>query len=338
MQKSSDNTNSSSTAATLGIFNRDLIINAATEWLLPSLTLKRRFWPTGLAILFVLTHYFLGGLNSDHLAFACLSLLDSYNENTRRFIKYFFPFLLTGALYDSMRYYYWWGISGRILVSEHYEFEKLLFGIQDGARIVSPPEFFEKRTSMFLDLICGFAYLVFVAEYLTAAFWLFFKEKFDLLKVFGLSFLVANGMGFITYFIFPAAPPWYLTLYGFGEARTDIPANAAAAVRFDQILGTHFFDQIYGRGIDVYGSIPSMHVAYPLLVAWVAWKEKKLFLPALGFYFLMCFSAVYLQHHHIIDIILGSIYALITIPIVKFALKKEQAASLNLTSSEIVKK
>src|SRR5204862_360132 len=84
------------------------------------------------------------------------------------------------------------------------------------------------------------------------------------------AFLVVNVLGFATYFIFPVAPPWYVTEYGLGPARLDVHPAAAAASRFDLLLGTHFFDGIYGRGIDVYGAYPSLHVAYPLLVVWAA--------------------------------------------------------------------
>ena len=95
----------------------------------------------------------------------------------------------------------------------------------------------------------------------------------------------------------------------------DVRPMAAAAHRFDLILGTHFFDQIYGRGIDVYGAYPSLHVTYPFLVSLVLFNLKApstLRLLAIGFYFLMCFSAVYLQHHYVVDILLGTIFALVT--------------------------
>lgn len=299
-----------------------------TEWMFPDVRMARRLWPLALGVAYVSINYLLGALTADHIVVGSLSLLDCYNTNTRRFLKYFFPFILTGVLYDSMRYYYWWGISGHIHVRQHYELDKLLFGLHDGARIVSMPEFFLNHTHTILDIVCGFAYLVFVGEYLAVAFWLFFKNKLHLLRFFGLAFITVNLIGFITYYIYPAAPPWYINLYGFGEARTDIQSNAAGAVRFDQIFGTHFFDQIYGRGIDVYGSIPSLHVAYPLLVAWIAWRERFLFWPAIGFYVLMCFSAIYLQHHHVVDILLGTFYALTTIPLVSYAVKRLDARTL----------
>ncbi|OLD07968.1 MAG: hypothetical protein AUI90_08160 [Deltaproteobacteria bacterium 13_1_40CM_3_69_14] len=141
-----------------------------------------------------------------------------------------------------------------------------------------------------------------------------------MLRTFALAFLVVNLLGFATYFIFPVAPPWYVTEYGLGPARLDVHPAAAAASRFDLLLGTHFFDGIYGRGIDVYGAYPSLHVAYPLLVVWAAFRTAELRwarAPAIGFFLLMCLSAVYLQHHYVIDVLLGIAYASATLALLE---------------------
>jgi len=66
--------------------------------------------------------------------------------------------------------------------------------------------------------------------------------------------------------------------------------------------------------------LPSLHVAYPVLAAllvrqipqlrWARW-------PALAYAMLMAFAAVYLQHHYLIDVLLGMIYAVITVRILR---------------------
>jgi membrane-associated phospholipid phosphatase len=115
------------------------------------------------------------------------------------------------------------------------------------------------------------------------------------------------------------APPWYVTGYGFGPARLDVHSTPAAAARFDQLLGTHVFDEVYGRGVDVYGAYPSLHVAYPLMAAWTVFRVPELRwarAPAVAFFLLMSLSAVYLQHHYVIDVLLGYGYALVTLALV----------------------
>jgi membrane-associated phospholipid phosphatase len=281
------------------------------------MAMKRRIWPLALGLAYIFLIYVLGGLKTQHVVMGSLALLDYYNERTRHFLKYFLPFILTGLLYDSMRYYYWWGIEGRVHVEDPYQLEKALFGIMSGGKLVTPNEFFETHTSVILDFFCGLAYITFVLEYLGAGFLLFLSNRLQLLRVFGWTFLLTNAMGFATYYIYPAAPPWYITQYGLGPAQMHIPPSTAAAARFDQIFGTHFFDAMYGQGIDVYGAFPSLHVSYPFLVAWAALSVRKFRVPAVAFYFLMCFSAVYLQHHYILDVILGTLYAAFALLVVR---------------------
>jgi membrane-associated phospholipid phosphatase len=290
------------------------------EWLLPSRTMKRRAWPVGIGLLYIAAVATLGGLRADHVFIGLLGFLDLYNEKTRSFLAQFFPFILTGVLYDSMRYFYWQGIEGRVHVAEPYRLELSWFGI-DGR---TPNEWMDAHRSVVLDLACGFAYLVYVGEYLAIAFLLFARERFDVLRTFALSFLLVNLLGFATYFIYPAAPPWYVTAFGLGPARMDVHSAAAAASRFDLILGTHFFDEMYGRGVDVYGAYPSLHVAYPLLAAWAAFRVQELRwarIPAVCFFALMCLSAVYLQHHYVIDVLLGVAYAVATAALVSRAIQ-----------------
>jgi inositol phosphorylceramide synthase catalytic subunit len=286
----------------------------AREWLLPSRTMERRLGPPALGLAYIAAIAALGGLRPDHVFIGLLGLLDLYNEKTRLFLAQFFPFIVTGAVFDSMRYFYWPAIEGRVQVAGPYLFEREWFGI--GGR--TPNEWLDAHHVAGLDLACGFAYLVYVGEYLAVAFLLFFRRRFHALRTFALCFLVVNLLGFATYFLYPVAPPWYVAQYGFGPARMDIYPAAAAASRFDLLLGTHFFDQMYGRGVDVYGAFPSLHVAYPLIAVWMVFRLRDLRwlrVPAVLFFLLMCLSAVYLQHHYVIDVLLGIGYAAVTVAV-----------------------
>ncbi len=278
---------------------------------LPDLKMPKKMWPLLLSGAFLLFHIILGGINSTHLLVASTVILYYYNQRTRLFIKLFFPFILVATVYDSMRYFYWpvMKFLNNIHVKEPYLLEKSLFGIPHMGQILTPNEFFQIHTYKILDFFCGFAYITFILEYLAMGFLLFFSSKHKTLSTFAWAFFWVNILGFITYYIYPAAPPWYVEKYGLDQILFDIPASSAAAARFDVLLGTHFFTGMYGMSADLYGAIPSLHVSYPLLVMWAAFKEKLFRIPATAFFLLMCFSAVYLQHHYIIDIILGLIYA-----------------------------
>ena len=194
--------------------------------------MKRRAWPVAAGLLYIAAVAALGGLRADHVIIGLLGFLDLYNEKTRSFLALFFPFILTGVIYDSMRYYYWPAIQGRVHVREPYRLELSWFGI-DGR---TPNEWMDAHRSVLLDLACGFAYLVYVGEYLAIGFLLFFRRRFDVLRIFAFSFLLVNLLGFATYFIYPAAPPWYVSAFGLGPARMDVHSAAAAASRFDALL------------------------------------------------------------------------------------------------------
>lgn len=288
----------------------------AREWLLPSRMMKRRILPPAIGLAYIAVIALLGGLRSDHVLVGLLGLLDLYNEKTRLFLTRFFPFIATGVIFDSMRYFYWPAIQGRVHVAEPYLLERKWFAI--GGR--TPNEWLDAHHGAALDLACGFAYLVYVAEYVAIALLLFFRGRLDALRTVALCFLVVNVLGFATYFVYPAAPPWYVAHYGFGPARMDIEPFPAAASRFDQLLGTHFFAEMYGRGVDVYGAFPSLHVSYPLMAAWFAFRIELRWLraPTVLFFLLMCLSAVYLQHHYVIDVLLGIVYAGVTVALVSW--------------------
>jgi inositol phosphorylceramide synthase catalytic subunit len=119
-----------------------------------------------------------------------------------------------------------------------------------------------------------------------------------------------NVLGFLTYHVYPAAPPWYFHKYG---CIVDLHAHASPGpnlLRVDDMMGIGYFTGFYGRSSDVFGAVPSLHVAYPLLMAIEGWKRHGLWVRAglVGFYLWMCSAAVYLDHHWVIDIVLGSIY------------------------------
>jgi membrane-associated phospholipid phosphatase len=288
--------------------------------------MKWRIWPLALGLSYILLIYALGGLRTDHVVIGLLCLLDYFNQKTRLFLKYFFAFILTGVVYDFMRYFYWQTLSHEYInVKEPYFRDLSWFGIQG----LTPNEFFQKHQWKGLDILCGAAYLTFVFEYLGLGFYLFWKNHLRLLWAFGWCFLTVNVLGYCCYFIYPAAPPWYIIKYGF-NARLDVRPESGAAIRFDQILGTHFFDQMYGRGVDVYGAYPSLHVAYPFLVCWIVFTLPDLKwarIPAVLFYFLMCFSAVYLQHHYVVDILLGTGLAAAVAAGTRFLLRQTKGSS-----------
>jgi membrane-associated phospholipid phosphatase len=286
--------------------------------------MRRRPGPPALGLLYIVAIGALGGLGTYHVLLGSLGLLDLYNERTRLFLRTFSPLVLVGVAFDSMRYFYWPGIEGRVHVVEPYLFERAWFGI--GGRTLN--EIFLERHWPALDLVTGFAYVAFVPEYIGLALLLFFRGSVAAAHTFTRCFLLVNVMGFATYFVYPAAPPWWVTAYGLGGAPMRILPAPAATVRFDALVGTRMFESLYANGIDVFGAYPSLHVSYPFLVLVFAFLYRELRwarIPAALFFALMCLSAVYLQHHYVTDVVLGIAYAAVALGVV-LVLERRAAA------------
>ena len=128
---------------------------------------------------------------------------------------------------------------------------------------------------------------------------------------FAWGFLLLNAAGFVTYHLLPAAPPWYFHAHGCAVDLATRASEGAALARVDTLTGVAYFHGMYEKASSVFGALPSLHCAYPLLLALSGWHVfgPRLKAMTLGYWLVMIFSAVYLDHHWVIDALLGSFYA-----------------------------
>jgi membrane-associated phospholipid phosphatase len=295
----------------------------------------RKILPAAFILVYWAALSALGGFRSDHVMVGIVTIVLAYGGRLlQTLFRFMLPVILTGVVYDSQRFYSDY-IRGEIRVAFPYEFDKRWFGIETATGRLTPNEWFQLHTHWLLDLVSGFFYLFFIAIYvMISAYHAFVLPVFAgdpvqrrrAQKIGGYvtwAFFWLNVIGYSTYYWFPAAPPWYVADHGLGPARLDTLPSPAGAIRFDQLLGTHFFTGMYGRSADVFGAIPSLHVSYPLLSIFFAFYLRSLRTFSVCFYLVMCFSAVYLNHHYVIDILWGSTYALIVFLFVRAYAEKK---------------
>jgi len=253
----------------------------------------------------------LGGLKGDQLLIGGVIIALSYSGALARKIRNFLlPVLLTAIVYDSKRFIAN-QIRARIRVEEPYLFDQKFFGITTERGILTPNEWWQLHTHPLLDVICGVYYLAFIAAFvLLSAYFLFYRKLTQATHMMW-SFFWVNVIGYSTYFWYPAAPPWYVSIYGLGPAILGTKPSAAGALRFDQLFNVTIFERMYSKGADVFGAIPSLHCAYPAIAVYWTFRLKRGRTFAMIYWIGMCFSAVYLNHHYIIDAIWGSAYAFI---------------------------
>jgi hypothetical protein len=263
-------------------------------------------------LIYNLYNVFVVGFKTDHLI---ISLVLSFGSLIfRDFYKLVLglsAFIIFMILYDGMQFCPNYEVSP-IRFMEPYDIEISLFGIEQDGKIISPNEYLVTRTNDFLSFILGFAYLMWMPVPLLFSIVLYFKNK-QLLLDYSYAFLFVNLVGFVGYYLYPAAPPWYLALCG-AEYTDQMVGSAALLSEFDRIVGIPIFDSIYNRGANVYAAVPSLHSAFPLITLYYAWKWGyktgivAFSLLAVGTWV----AAVYSQHHYVIDIILGIFVAIIS--------------------------
>lgn len=219
------------------------------------------------------------------------------------------PFLLTALVYKCQSFYIH-HFHDQILNRELFDLELKLFGISVNGEYVTPPHFVQSFTHPIFDLYAGFFYITYILLLVVWALafeFYYFPKKHLGLKI-ALSFFVCNMLGYFTYTIFPAAPPWYGDLYGFGPIVLDAPASAAGALRVDEFLGFPLFQNFYAQSTNVFGALPSLHAAYPAVAVFFSFRMKTWRVASLIYLFSVSFAGVYLNHHYVVDVLLGWIY------------------------------
>jgi inositol phosphorylceramide synthase catalytic subunit len=114
--------------------------------------------------------------------------------------------------------------------------------------------------------------------------------------------------------VFPAAPPWYIRDNGCEVSMAALP-SAAGLLRVDELFGMNYYQNLYSRAASVFGAMPSMHCAYPmlgLLTAWrsITWKTRPLHVL---YAVTMLVGSNYLDHHWLWDGIAGIALAAVAV-------------------------
>lgn len=219
------------------------------------------------------------------------------------FLLYAAPFFLSGLCYEAYRRLV--PLRGAIHVGELPALEARLFSVTTSSGPQPLSEVIASHPNAVLDVVTGVTYFVFMLEVFGVAAYLFFRERpkmFDL----SVSFVLMNLVGWALWLVYPAAPPWYVDTYGLGPAVLDAASSPAGLARMDALIGVPLAANFYSQSANVFGAMPSLHCAYATLVAWTVFPLRGVLRWAtLAFAASMVFSAVYLRHHYILDVIAG---------------------------------
>jgi inositol phosphorylceramide synthase catalytic subunit len=299
-------------------------IQAQRETQASSVVRKDLLFVCFLSAAYLLLSYWLVGFKFDQVFLAMLfSTLYLASTSTKKLILGFSIFIVYWIIFDYMKAFPNYQFN-EVHIKSLYDLEVSLFGISTNYVLLSPSEYFFQHSSTWLDVASGLFYLTWVPAPLAFAAYLFYKNPEQFLR-FALTFLAVNLIGFIIYYIYPAAPPWYTMQFGF-DFNPDTPGNTAGLIRFDQFFGVQVFQSIYAKSSNVFAAMPSLHASYPLLALYYGLKNK---LNGASIFFAVTmigiwFAAVYTAHHYILDILAGIACGLIGIWLFNWLMKRSK--------------
>jgi len=236
---------------------------------------------------FYLTHNIFPG---PEFLFLCLFVYASFIGDCNRFVKAFSPFIIYFLSYEALNRLID-AMPRSIHVQEPLTVDSWMFG--------SAPTFVlqEFRTPI-LDCVGAVFYSMhFIAP--TVFAFLLWRYRPEHYQRYTLAFAICTYSALLTFLVYPVAPPWY------GVKATRV------LFQIDKSLGVPVFKTIYDHiGVNPFAAFPSLHSAFPWLIAVFALKSwRKKALPVLILPTMIWFSAVYLGEHYVIDVMGGIMYA-----------------------------
>ncbi|ASU33922.1 phosphatase PAP2 family protein [Mucilaginibacter xinganensis] len=268
-----------------------------------------------ITIFYLLLSAFLVGFKTDQLFLAVIFNAAFFlSAVSRKFILGFSIFIVYWIIFDYMKAFPNYNYNP-VHIEDLYNLEKHLFGVHFNGKLITANEYWRINGKTWIDVAAGIFYLCWIPVPLAFAGFLFFKNRRQFLY-FSITFVLINLIGFVIYYLYPAAPPWYVQYNGFVfHAKT--PGNTAGLVKFDNYFHAGIFKSIYAKGSNVFAAMPSLHSSYPVVVLYYGIKNK-LGLINLFFGIVMLgiwFTAVYASHHYILDVLAGIISAVLGISI-----------------------
>ncbi len=220
---------------------------------------------------------------------------------TKSFLRDWVPFIALLLAYELIR-----GFADTagfpIHVAELVNLEKGIFGFVPGVELQRL--FFNPNHIQIWDVGAVIIDFLHFPLPLVIAFYLWIKDRKAYWK-FVVALLFLSFSGFLTYLIYPAAPPWY------ADQRAHlIHIHKVVDFVVAQIGWGWDFSQIYNHlNPNQVAAMPSLHSAYPWLGFLVLRNlNKKLAFFFLPYPFLVWISVVYLGEHYVIDVFAGIIY------------------------------
>jgi hypothetical protein len=254
----------------------------------------------GVVLLFVVKRNF---WTPDTLFVVLLAVFIVFGQ-ARAFLMRFAPFIVLLLVYDSFR-----GIADDLNKNVHFfemiEADRAMFGGALPTDVLQ--QWWWNGQLQWYDF---YFYLLYTLHFLVPLLLalLIWKMREQLYWPYVVGLVSLSFMAFITYVLFPAAPPWMASDLGYIEPIHRISSDIWHA------MGVENFSSVYANlSPNPVAAVPSLHAAYPLLFTLFlssvfGWRKMW---PAMIYPVSIWVGIVYLGEHYVIDAILGALYALV---------------------------
>ena len=260
------------------------VIGAIGTIALSILFFRHPTWPTPDKIVFFLTFVFM-----------CFS-------QALEMLKRLLPFVIMLAVYESFR-----GIADKLNSHVNFtfmpRFDKWLFGSLPTSTL---QRWWWHGHVQWYDMVFYIVYMLhFILPISLVLLVWKYREKFYWRVV--STYVVLSFAGFLTYMLFPAAPPWMAS-----DRHIIQPVTHISFFVFKS-LGIQDFPSIYDKiNPNPVAAVPSLHAAYAVLFCMFIYKffGKKWGTISLVYPALIIVGTIYTAEHYAIDAILGIMYAI----------------------------
>jgi membrane-associated phospholipid phosphatase len=145
---------------------------------------------------------------------------------------------------------------------------------------------------------------------IAAILWRFAYPRF---REFRSQFVVLYGLGFVTYVVYPADPPWIVA----NRTHRLPPIHRVIFETWDRI-GLRTADPLVETGKAAFNQVaalPSMHAATTLFICLFFWRGARTWVRVLlvAYVAAMAFTLVYSGEHYVFDVVLGWAYAVLVV-------------------------
>ena len=232
----------------------------------------------------------------------------------RAMLKRFVPFVSLLLVYESFR-----GLAHQLNSHAHYLWmpaaDRTIFGVLPTAWLQQ--HWWNGHVQWYDFAFYIFYMLHFVFPIALAVLVWKLRDKFYWQYI--SNYIVLSFAGFLTYLVYPAAPPWMASEQHLIEPITRVSSSVWYA------LGIHDFPSVYNKiAPNPVAAVPSLHAAYATLFVLCVYRLFGKRWAAIGMIYplMIWLGTVYQGEHYAIDAILGIGYAIATFYLVDLFFKR----------------